>query len=206
MLGMPFEGLVPSVSLVSSALDLEWSAYVDNNLSIQGIWLQENHDLCINVREFKAVHLTCKVFLPYMAGRVVQVLMDNIVMMFYIKRQGPCQEGMHLWNFAIRNNIHIMASHLPRARNIIVDFLSRSFLPRHEWSLHSEVANMIFGKWGSPQVDLFASNLNKKCHQFCSIHRLNEDSLSDAFLYGQALMYAFPAILLVHKVLYQILL
>lgn len=95
--------------------------------------------------------------------------MNNTAAMYYINRQGGacspalCQEAICLWNLTMRHKIHIMDSYFLGIENAAMDRLSRSFLPHHEWSLHPETANMIFQKWGALQLNLFASQLNKKC-------------------------------------------
>lgn len=153
MQGMPFEGLAPSMTIVSDTLDLGWGALINSNLSTHRTWSEADRSLHINVKELKAIRLACQVFLPYMEGRVIQVLMDNSAAMFYINKQGGarsldlCQESVCLWNLAIQNSFHIMASHLPEDRNIMADQLSRSFSSRHKKTLHPQVTAMIFQTW-----------------------------------------------------------
>lgn len=55
---------LPSVTLVSDALDLGWGAHL-GNLSTEGLWSQEDRSLHINIREVRAIHLACQVFLTY---------------------------------------------------------------------------------------------------------------------------------------------
>ncbi|KAM7175694.1 uncharacterized protein RBU57_001734 [Macrochelys suwanniensis] len=53
-------------------------------------------------------------------------------------------------------------------RTARADRLSRVFSSQHKWSLHSEVMGQLFRAWGTPQVDLFATRQNRRCHRFCS--------------------------------------
>lgn len=55
-------------------------------------------------------------------------------------------------------------------------------------------------------MDLFATEQNKKCQQFCSLSRHSPGFLSDAFLlsWTDHLLYAFPPILPVQRVLLKI--
>lgn len=118
--------------------------------------MQEDRDLNINVRELKAIRLGCQVFLLYIEGKVVQILMDNTALLFYINKQGCarssvlCKEALHLWNFTVQNDIHIVASRLPGIKNALADLLIRSFSSHHKWSLHPKIADMNFQKWGTP--------------------------------------------------------
>lgn len=68
-----------------------------------------------------------------------------------------------------------------------------------------KVVRMIFKRWETPQVDLFATKQNRKCHRFCSLHGLNGGSLSDALLsWAGNLMYAFPTIPLISRTILKI--
>ncbi|XP_065264343.1 sodium- and chloride-dependent betaine transporter-like [Emys orbicularis] len=98
------------------------------------------------------------------------------------------------------------ATHLPGAKNVLADRLSRTFSSRHEWSLHPQVVSLIFCRWETPQVDLFVSRQNKKCNVFCSLLGRDKGSLSDVILilWSGALMYAFPPVLEIHRVLLKV--
>lgn len=120
------------MTLVSDTSDLGWGAHL-NDLSMQGLWMQEDQSLHINIMQLKAICLACQAFLPYLGIRVVQVL----TAMFYINKQGStqspplCQEALGLWDFCVQNSIQIMALHLLGARNKLAD-LSRSFSSHRE--------------------------------------------------------------------------
>lgn len=86
MMGVPFATLQPSVALISDISDLGWGAN-HNNLRTQGLRPQEL-SLHINVTDLRAVRVACQVFLPQISGKVVQVLTDNTMAMFYINKQG----------------------------------------------------------------------------------------------------------------------
>nr|XP_042697320.1 E3 ubiquitin-protein ligase MARCHF2 isoform X1 [Chrysemys picta bellii]XP_042697321.1 E3 ubiquitin-protein ligase MARCHF2 isoform X1 [Chrysemys picta bellii] len=154
------------------------------------------------------IALTIALFTIYVLwtlSSVVQVLTDNAASMFCVNIQRGSKEALRLWDFCIQHTIHLEASNLPGVRNTLVDRLSRSFFSHYEWSLHSEVSQMLFQRWGAPQVDLFASR-QYKCHQFCSLQGLDSSSLSGAFLlsWSEGLMYGFPPDLLISRVLSKI--
>ncbi|XP_065406172.1 uncharacterized protein LOC122174245 [Chrysemys picta bellii] len=205
--GMPFHAPQPSLHLVTDASSLGWGAHL-NEHHTQGLWTAPQLALHINVRELMVVRLACQAFLNLLRGRCVLVLIDNTTAMFYIKKQGGarssilCQEAIRLWDFCIAHSIHLTASFLPGVQNTLADRLSRSF-QTHEWSIRPDIIHSVFQKWGFPQIDLFASRDNRKCHVFCSLQGRAPGSLSDAFLlpWKDHLFYAFPPFPLVHKVL-----
>lgn len=114
----PFVTPKPTMVLVSDASDLGYGAQL-GTLKTQRLWSWEELALHINVRDLKAIHLACGVFLPQLSHQVVQVLMDNTVSMFHVNRQGGawssalCQEALWLWEFCIQHAIHVEALHLP---------------------------------------------------------------------------------------------
>ncbi len=78
-----------------------------------------------------------------------------------------------LWCLSMR--ITLSAVHMPGKDNIEVGRLSRFRIenPRRlersaEWSLDRRVTNLLFGIWGLPTVDLFATHLNNKVEAFFS--------------------------------------
>ena len=54
--------------------------------------------------------------------------------------------------------MNVIANNLSRARQI---------LPT-EWSLHHDIADLIFQQWGYHNLDLFATRFNTKCATFMS--------------------------------------
>ncbi|XP_043402628.1 uncharacterized protein LOC119566638 [Chelonia mydas] len=142
----------------------------------------------INVKELRAIHLASKVFLLQLSGKSVQVLTNTTVAVFYVNKQGGAcsriifQEVLRLWEFGVKQSIHLEASHLSEVWNGLAYHLSRSFSSHHKWSLHLEVAGLIFQRWVTPQVDLFTTAESRKCHWFCLRLGQGKGSLSDAFL------------------------
>lgn len=68
----------------------------------------------INVLKLHAVRNACHHFLPIIKNKMIKIMMDNIMCMFYINRQGEakshslCTEAMKLWNWCIKHNINIL--------------------------------------------------------------------------------------------------
>ena len=66
-----------------------------------------------------------------------------------------------------RRDIVVRARHIPGCLNVIADHLSRQPIST-EWSLHPEIMSWIFGFWGTPVVDMFATLSNSRLPQFMS--------------------------------------
>lgn len=54
----------------------------------QGTWTAQEAPLHVNIKELWAVCRACKVFLPHLVGKVVQIFMDNIATMVCVKCLG----------------------------------------------------------------------------------------------------------------------
>ena len=92
-------------------------------------------------------------------------------------------------------NIVVRARHIPGCLNVTEDHLSSPNQPiTTEWSLHPEIVNQVFGFWGTPVVDMFATVSNSRLSQFiCPISEpraLAIDALSQDWQ-GRS-MYMFP--------------
>lgn len=60
----------------------------------------------------------------------------------------------------------------------------------------------VFQTWEFPEVNLFATFVNRKCHLFCSRRDLSHHSLGDAFVlpWIKGLFYLFPPTLLILRI------
>ena len=87
----------------------------------------------------------------------------------------------HQW--AEQRAICLRAAHIPGKRNILADDLSRGRqgVKVTVWSVHQEVADMLFQRLRHPNIDLFVIRENKKLPIFCSPypdHAWASDALS----------------------------
>ncbi len=79
------------------------------------------------------------------------------------------------------------------------NMLSRSNIPSDEWTLNPQTVQEIWGIFGRPEVDLFASEDNTHCQTYFSKDR---DALAHDWPY--LLLYAFPPITLIPQVIRRI--
>jgi len=79
------------------------------------------------------------------------------------------RETEQVLQMAEENHWFLSASHVPGRLNILADQLSRrSEIISTEWELHQEAAQLLFQRWGTPNIDLFATKLNKKLATYVS--------------------------------------
>ena len=71
-----------------------------------------------------------------------------------------------MWNWCMKREISLKATHVAGVDNILTGFLSRQKIDQWEWSLHSQVTNCLFKIWEHPNVDLFATIYNYKLPSF----------------------------------------
>ena len=81
----------------------------------------------------------------------------------------------------------------------MADYKSRHFSDNLEWRLNNKVFHKIVGIFGLPEIDLFASRLNKKVERFVSWGPDPEAEAIDAFTmdWSNVFFYAFPPFSLV---------
>lgn len=163
----------------------------------------------INYLELLAIFWACQRFQSSLRGKVIQVFSDNMTVVYYLNKQGGtvsrtlCRSAMNLWDFCIALNITPVATHLPGSENTIADAVSRGALSLHELCVTMTLLLSVFGMWGTPEIDVFVSAKNKKCHLFCSRGGSNLRFLGDGLLldWTGRLLYMFPPIPLIPWVL-----
>ena len=108
--------------------------------------------------------------------------------------------------FAINHNFVISAAHIPGIFNIIADKGSREFNDNLEWSLSDNIFSQICSKWGTPEIDLFASILNHKIKPYVSYGPDPGSSYIDSFSikWNNMYVYAFPPFSLIWPILRKI--
>ena len=178
-------------------------------LICQGIWSVQEAKKHINWLELKAVYLTIRHFLPHLKGHTVLIRSDNTSVVQYLNKEGGtrspklCYLTWDIWHLARANNILLKSAHVAGIQNVLADNLSRVKIRQTEWSLNNAVVHKLFQIWGTPLIDLFASEANRKTPVFCtwfpSQLALATDALSIAWENMEA--YAFPLICLIPKVL-----
>lgn len=101
----------------------------------------------------------------------------------------------------------VFASYIQSSENIIADAESRRIHADIEWALSDDAFSLICETFRQPEIDLFASRLNKKCKKFVSWHNDPEAFTVDAFTvsWKPFFFYAFPPFSVILKVLQKII-
>lgn len=76
-----------------------------------------------------------------------------------------------LWQWCEERNLFVLASYIRSAENDVADAESRKTHPDIEWELSDYAFQKVTNAFGTPNIDLFASRVNKKCQKYISWHR-----------------------------------
>ena len=143
----------------------------------------------------------------------IQILSDNTTTVYCINNMGTlnssrCNEFTKgIWNWAIDRNIWLTASHIPDILNTEADYESRRNDSHTEWKLSEEIYSQITTHFQfKPDIDLFASRINKQITKFVSYHPDPDAFAVDAFSidWNGLKFYAFPPFSCVGKMLRKI--
>ncbi|XP_059199216.1 uncharacterized protein LOC131979287 [Centropristis striata] len=202
--GVPM-GSVLSRKVVTTDASLTGWGGIHEGRSVRGVWsvgLQRSH---INFLELSAVFLSLKHFLPSLMGQHVLVRTDNTTTVAYINRQGGLRSRqLHmlarrliLWSCG--RLLSLRATHVPGVLNTGADLLSRGAPVYGEWTLHPEVVEQLWSRYGRAAVDLFASRENAQCALFYSLRGVDAPLGIDALAHAwpRELLYAFPPLALI---------
>lgn len=106
-------------------------------------------------------------------------------------------------NSATRH-IFPLAVYIATHDNHVADSLSRKQTETHKWSLNPEVFRSLCDWWGTPTVDIFATEHNTECTQYCSRAGLGNQSLGVHDILGTAFSIPLPTHSAADKDTYQI--
>ncbi len=160
--------------------------------------------------ELLAVHLALSRLRGHLQGKEVLVRTDNTATVAYINRQGGLrsrrmsQLTRQLLFWSQKHLRSLRAIHIPGVFNRAADELSRAALPG-EWRFHPQAVQLIWGRFGAAQVDLFASPETTHCQWFYSLTEamLGTDALAHSWPQGLR-KYAFPPVSLLAQTLCKI--
>ena len=140
----------------------------------------------------------------------VLLMLDNATVVAYLHNQGGTKS---IPLYCVSKEILLLAhclymvlqvKHIPGERNALADLLSRKGKVIHtEWTLKQSVVDAIFGAWGKPNLDLFATRLNNRLPVWVSPmadpQAVGVDALSMSW--KGMFAYAFPPFAILGKVL-----
>lgn len=187
------------LEIFSDASETGWGAF-NNREKIHGFWDQYEINEHINYLELKAAFNGIKSFGKFHHNCNFLLRIDNTTAIAYINKMGGTrckklnQISQLIWEWCESKNIWLFASYINSKDNIIADHESRITNIDTEYSLSNKAYQKICNKFGHADIDLFASNSNKKCQKYIS-WKPDPDSVGvDAFTlsWENYLFYAFP--------------
>ena len=163
------------VHLFTDASKIGWGAYFPlTGEKTGGLWTPEEQNLHINALELKGIYFGVLIFLKDLQNHTIHIHTDNQVALFSLHRQGSTHSPWcnkytaKIMEFFERNNLHMIVSYVRSEHNTEADAASRVYQHDLEWSVPQNVFNLACKKWGTPQIDLFASRINHKVTKYCS--------------------------------------
>ena len=184
----------------------------DSNKKTQGLWDDIEAQSDINILETKACLLGVKALCTDLHNCHLQVQLDNTTAVSHINNMGgvrtlPCNyltQQLILW--CKHRNIWISACHIAGKDNVDADDLSRNINDKIEWALDQASFDHICHLMGTPEIDLFASRINKKLPRYISFLPDAEAEAINAFHHKwQEFSYIFPPFNLIPRILQKIL-
>lgn len=199
------------MEIFSDASLTGWGA-VSKNKKAHGFWTLEDKLNHINYLELKAAFFGLKCFANSMKNCKILMRIDNTTAIAYINKMGGIQfEKLNnitkqIWQWCEDRKIIIFASYIKSKDNFAADAESRKLEPETEYALSEKAFNLIVQKFGLPEIDLFASNSNKKCNRYFSWKRDPGSEQIDAFTvsWHNLNFYAFPPFSIILKMLQKI--
>ena len=167
-----------------------WGTFLDNkSQSTQGRWSLQEQEMHINVLEMKAILFGLTSLCKDTNGVHIQVKSDSSTAVSYINNQGGSVLSLleitkQIWFWCINRNLFISAVHIPGKDNIIPDNLSRCFKDTSEWKLKVSIFRKILKQFFVPEIDLFASRINKQLDLYVSWYPDPHAWATDAFSFS----------------------
>ena len=87
-----------------------------------------------------------------------------------------------IWEWCMHRDLWISLAHIPGKHNLVADFESRRNERASEWMLNKEVLSDALAKLDfSPEIDLFASRVNRQFPKYVAYRPDPNASAIDAF-------------------------
>ena len=123
--------------------------------------------------ELKAAVFAIKCFCRDAKKSVIKLLPDNTTVVTYLNNMGGTEEELNdiareIWLWCHSNKNLIICAHLPGVLNEHGDKQSRCKQDNMEWELNQDIFLELCGRWGTPEIDVFANRLNHKLNDYFS--------------------------------------
>lgn len=201
------------VEIFSDASTTGWGAACGDETA-SGRWSNDECKKHINYLELLAAFIAIKIFGRDYSHCQILLRIDNSTAVSYINRMGGIQFPhlteitRKIWQWCESRRIFIYASYIRSEDNTTADAESRRNHPDIEWELETSAFNRLTATFGQPEIDLFASRINKKCLKYVSWHKDPDAVAINAFTldWSGFFFYSFPPISVILKTLKKIIL
>lgn len=154
---------------------LGWGGYdINSGQFANGRWSYEELGFSINYLELLAIFHALQSLYMNVYNKHIVFQSDNVSAVSYINEMGGMNSlqmdtlAGDIWQWCLSRNIYISSVFIPGITNIQADFLSRNFSDSTEWKLKTTVFQRICKQCFMPDIDLFASRLNRQLDKFVS--------------------------------------
>ena len=200
----------PTVVIYTDASMEGWGAH-RGDVEIGGRWTPSEAQDHINVLELRAILFGLK-SLCLERDLHIKVFSDNTTAIAYVRKMGGvrsegCNEvARQIWIWAEEQGCWLTIAHIPGQFNTVADFKSRNFTDNLEWEISDKIFAKVCKIFGKPDVDMFASRLNKKLSMYVSWHPDPGARDIDAFAvtWTDDFVYLFPPFSLVGRALQKV--
>ncbi|XP_060553869.1 uncharacterized protein LOC132714949 [Ruditapes philippinarum] len=191
-----------------------WGSYDEElNKSANGRWNSSLFDKSINYLELLAIFNAVRALYNEVRDTHIEIKSDNVSAIAYVNDLGGMTSlsmdllAKDLWEWCLSRDIFLSASYIPGVDNVYADYFSRNFSESTEWSLKPDIFERICGTLFKPDIDLFASEWNKKLDRYVSWFSGSTESAYDSFTMSWSgfTPYLFPPFNLVGKVMNKVL-
>lgn len=156
-----------ALEIFSDASLTGWGV-VCGNKRANGFWNKKEKHCHINELELLAVFFGLKLCAHDLRNKEILLRIDNTTAICYVNRMGGTRfPHLHkiannIWKWCEERQIWVFASYISSTDNKEADDESRKLAPETEWELADYAFAEIIKTFGKPEVDLFASRINKK--------------------------------------------
>ena len=202
----------PTLQITTDASSSGWGAECQG-ISTGGQWSFVEAQQHVNYLELYAAFLGLQTFVKNKYHMHIRLGLDNTTGVSVINHMGTSHSDQcnklckTIWEWCIQRHIWISAAHLPGSLNTVADTESRCKNNNLEWMINPNILQHALKQlFFKPEIDLFASRINKQFPVYAS-YRPDPNAMAiDAFTiqWTDLKLYAFPPFsvipLVIHKI------
>ncbi|VDI13331.1 Hypothetical predicted protein [Mytilus galloprovincialis] len=194
----------PHLTIQSDASLSGWGATCQQ-ISIGGLWIDEEKSLHINQLELKAAMFAVQSYAKNLQNKHILIQMDNTTAIVYVNKMGGTVSKRlnsltnQFWDWCLQRQLTITADYIPGKSNVIADWESRHYADFSNWRLSPILFKSLMKRIGPCNVDLFADRSNTHLNQYFSWKPDPQAKAVDALLqsWREIKGYAFPPFCLI---------